>query len=633
MPLHNQSTIRLTMGQAIVKYLANQYSERDGIEQRFIPAMFGIFGHGNVAGLGQALQEDAGETLTFMQPHNEQSMVHTASGFAKANRRLRALACTSSVGPGATNMLTGAGTATINRLPVLLFPADYYTTRHQGPVLQQLQHPVSMDVSVNDAFRPLSRFFDRITRPEHLLTALPEAMRVMTNPADTGACTIAIPQDLQAHAYDYPAHFFKKMVWRIERRLPDPRRIAEVVELLKSAQRPFIMVGGGVIYSEAEAQLLQFAENFGIPVGETMAGKGAMDYNSAMAVGGAGVTGTASAGHLMTNADLVICIGTRLTDFSTGSHSAFQNPDVKFVGVNVGGFDAHRLGATPLLADARLALEALNEAATEAGITPNADYVADIAKEKAAWEETCATEAFVQHDGEIMNQIQVLHAINEQSQAGDTILTAAGGPPGDLHQLWNTANGSKVHLEFGNSCMGYEIPASLGARMAQGPEGEIYCYIGDGTYLMQPTEIVTALQEGLKVTVIVINNHGFQIIRRLQMARVGVSFGNEFRDRDEDANRLEGEYLPIDFVKNAESMGARGWRVTNLEELGQALTEARAVRDQVCVIECEVEKHRYGLPSDVWWDVAPAEVTDTPETQAAREEFETDRFNLQKFYY
>ena len=633
MPLHNQPTVRLTMAQAIVKYLTNQYSERDGVEQRFIPAMFGIFGHGNVAGLGQALQEDAGETMTFMQPHNEQSMVHTASGFAKANRRLRTLACTSSIGPGATNMLTGAATATINRLPVLLLPSDYYTTRHQGPVLQQLQHPVSMDVSVNDAFRPLSRFFDRITRPEHLLTALPEAMRVLTNPADTGACTVSIPQDLQAHAYDFPAHFFKKMVWRIERRPPEAQRVAEVIALLKSAKRPFIIVGGGVLYAEAEAQLKQFAELCGIPVGETMAGKGAMDYTSPLALGGSGVTGTASAGHLMAQADVVICIGTRLQDFSTGSHSAFQHPEVKFVGINVGGFDAHRLGAVPLIADAQVALTALTEAAQEANISPNAAYMAEVAKEKAAWAEKCASEGFVQHKGEIMNQIQVLHALNEQAQPGDTVVSAAGGPPGDLHQLWDTSNGRGAHIEFGFSCMGYEIPASMGVRMSQGSTGEVYCYIGDGTYLMQPTELVTAMQEGLKITVILINNHGFQIIRRLQMGRAGVSFGNEFRGRDDEVNRLEGDYLPIDFVKNVESMGGRGWRVTNLDEFNQALTEARAVKEQICLIECEVEKHRYGLDSAVWWDVAPAQVSEAPETQAAREEYETDRFNLQKFYY
>ncbi|MEM7035027.1 MAG: 3D-(3,5/4)-trihydroxycyclohexane-1,2-dione acylhydrolase (decyclizing) [Chloroflexota bacterium] len=633
MPLHNHPTIRLTMAQAIVKYLANQYSERDGVEHRFIPAMFGIFGHGNVAGLGQALQEDAGESMTFMQPHNEQSMVHTASGFAKANRRLRTLACTSSIGPGATNMLTGAGTATLNRLPVLLFPSDYYITRHQGPVLQELQHPISMDVSLNDAFRSMSRFFDRITRSEHLLTALPEAMRVLTNPADTGACTISIPQDLQAHAYEYPAHFFEKRIWRIERRPPEQQRVAEVIALLKEAKRPYIMAGGGVLYSEAEAALKAFAEAFGIPVGESMAGKGAIDYNSPMSLGGAGVTGVASAAHLMEKADLVICVGTRLTDFSTGSHSAYQNPDVKFVGINVAGFDAHRLGAVPFLADAKVGLETLLAAGQEAGITPNADYVAEVAQEKAAWDEKCRTEACVQHPGEIMNQIQVLNVVNEQTEPGETIVAAAGGAPGDLHQLWNTSNGRTCHLEFGNSCMGYEIPASLGVRMNQGPDGEVYCYVGDGTYLMQPTELVTAMQEGLKITVILINNHGFQIIRRLQMGRAGISFGNEFRGRDDDANRLEGDYLPIDFVKNAESMGARGWHVTTPDGLKKALAEAREVKEQVCLIECEVEKHRYGPDSEVWWDVAPAEVSKASDTQALREEYETERYDKQKFYY
>lgn len=633
MPLHKHPTVRLTMAQAVVRYLAHQYSEMDGVERRFIPGIFGIFGHGNVAGLGQALGEDGGATMTFLQGHNEQSMVHTASGFAKAHRRLRTLACTSSIGPGATNMLTGAATATVNRLPVLLLPADYYVTRHQGPVLQQLQHPVSLDVSVNDAFRPLSRFFDRITRPEHLLTALPEAMRVLTDPVDTGACTISLPQDLQTHAYEYPAHFFKKKVWRIERPLPSPDRIAEVVELLREAKRPFIVAGGGVIYSQAEAELLALAEALGIPVGETAAGKGAMDYASPMAVGGAGVTGTAAAGRLMAQADLVIHIGSRMSDFSTGSHSAFQNPEVKFVGINVGGRDGHRLGAVPVRADAKLALAALREVALAAGLAPDAAYSAEVAREKRAWQETCEREGFVQHEGEILNQIQVLHALNEQAQPGDSVVVASGGPPGDIHQLWDTSDGRPTYIEYGFSCMGWEIPASLGVRMAQGEEGEVYCYIGDGTYLMQPSDLVTAMKEGLKVTIVLINNHGYQIIRRLQMGRVGVSFGNEFRERDEAANRLEGDYLEIDYAAHARSMGARAWRISSLAELDVALQEARAVKDRVCLIECEVEKHRYGLDSAVWWDVEPAEVSATPETQAAREDYETDRYERQRFYY
>jgi 3D-(3,5/4)-trihydroxycyclohexane-1,2-dione acylhydrolase (decyclizing) len=357
----HRKTVRLTMAQALVKYLQVQYSDRDGQTRRLIPAIFGIFGHGNVAGLGQALQE-YGLDLPYHQTRNEQSMVHTASGFAKANLRLATLACASSIGPGATNMVTGAATATVNRLPVLLLPADYYATRHQGPVLQQLEHPVSADVSVNDCFRPISRFFDRISRPEQLLTALPEAMRVLTDPADTGAVTLALPQDVQAHGYDYPAHFFEERAWSIERRWPNPQRIATALAMIEAAERPMIIAGGGVLYADAKTELRTFAEKFGIPVGETMAGKGAMASDAALSLGGFGVTGTASAGKIMSQADLVICIGTRLTDFSTGSQSAFNHPDVKFITINVNGHDAYKQGAMPIVADAREALRALLQA-------------------------------------------------------------------------------------------------------------------------------------------------------------------------------------------------------------------------------------------------------------------------------
>ncbi len=632
-----QETIRLTMAQALVKYLSVQYSERDGQRRRLIPGIFGIFGHGNVAGLGEALSE-YGQALPYHQTRNEQSMVHIASGFAKATRRRATFACTSSIGPGATNMVTGAATATINRLPVLLLPSDYYATRHQGPVLQQLEHPVSADASVNDCFRPVSRFFDRISRPEQLLTALPEAMRVLTDPAETGAAVICLPQDIQAHAYDYPANFFKEKTWRIERRLPDPQRIQEVIALLRAAERPLIIAGGGVIYSDAEAELQELARTLGIPVGETMAGKGALGDEEAFSLGGLGVTGTGAAGRLVRQADLILAIGTRLTDFSTGSQSAFQHPNVKFVGINVNGHDAYKQGAVPVVADAREALRALLAAARELGlrdpslsIRPNPAYVEEIAVEKAEWQALLEREVFVQHPGEIFNQLHAIHVINEAAQPGDTIVAAAGGPPGDLHQLWDTTNQRHAHIEFGYSCMGYEIPASLGVRLAQ-PEGEVYVLVGDGTYLMNPTELVTALQEGLKVTVIVANNHGFQIIRRLQMGRVGVSFGNEFRARDGDRDRLEGEYLPLDFAKNAESMGARAWNVGTPEELQRALAAARA-ETRPCVIVVEVEKHRYGPGSEVWWDVAPAQVTNEPATQAARAAYEADRARLQHFYY
>ena len=350
--LDRQKVVRLTIAQALVKYLQVQYSERDGKRRRFIPALFGIFGHGNVAGLGQALVEN-GQDLPYYQPFNEQSMVHTAAGFAKANARLATLACASSIGPGATNMITGAAVATINRLPVLLLPSDYYVTRHQGPVLQQLEHPISADVSVNDSFRPVSRFFDRISRPEQLLTALPEAMRVLTDPAETGAVTLALPQDTQAHCYDYPAFFFEERVWRVERRVPDSRRIEEAVALLKQAKQPVIIAGGGVHYSEAWDELQMFSESFGIPVGETFGGKGAIRKASTLLLGGHGVTGTPAAGKIVSQADLVISVGTRLTDFTTGSQSVFNHPEVKFININVCGHDAYKQGALPITADAR----------------------------------------------------------------------------------------------------------------------------------------------------------------------------------------------------------------------------------------------------------------------------------------
>jgi 3D-(3,5/4)-trihydroxycyclohexane-1,2-dione acylhydrolase (decyclizing) len=627
---YDGKTIRLTMAQAVVKYLQAQYSERDGQSRRLIPAMYGIFGHGNVAGLGQALYE-YGQDLPYLQTRNEQSMVHTAIGFAKANYRLATLACTSSIGPGSTNMITGAATATVNRVPVLLFPSDYYATRYQGPVLQQLEHPVDADVSVNDAFRPVSRFFDRIQRPEQLLTALPEAMRVLTDPAETGAVTIAIPQDIQAHAYDYPTLLFEPRTWRVERRLPDPQRIDEAVRLLKAAKRPLIIAGGGVHYSEAWKELAAFAEKCGIPVGETFVGRGSIRNGSDLLLGGLGVTGTPAAGKIASEADLVIAIGTRLTDFTTGSHSAFNNPDVKFISINVNAHDAYKMGALPVVADAREALKALTKAATKAVITPKSGYLKEIASAKKAWDKQLTTEVYVSRPNEAMSQGELIGIINEEAKSGDTIITAAGGPPGDLHKLWDASGGRNISLEFGYSCMGYEIPAGVGQRMAQ-PKGEVYVYIGDGTYLMNPTELVTAMQEGLKITVVIADNHGFQIIRNLQMGRVGRSFGNEFRARDGQQNKLEGEYLNIDLAKNAESMGARAWHVTKPEEVRKALRDARK-ETRSCVIVVEVEKHRYLPGSGIWWDVAAAEVTEDPVTQELRRAYEEDRAKLQRFYY
>ncbi|MDE0184995.1 MAG: 3D-(3,5/4)-trihydroxycyclohexane-1,2-dione acylhydrolase (decyclizing) [Candidatus Poribacteria bacterium] len=622
-------TIRLTMAQALVKYLQVQYSERDGKTRRLIPSIFGIFGHGNVAGLGQALFE-YGQELPYRQPRNEQSMVHAALGYAKANNRLAALACTSSIGPGATNMVTGAATAVTNRLPVLLLPSDYYATRYQGPVLQQLEHPVSADVSVNDCFRPVSRFFDRITRPEQLLTALPEAMRVLTDPADTGPVTLSLPQDVQAHAYEYPAHFFERREWRVERRPPDSQRISEAVELLKASDRPMIIAGGGVHYSEAWNELQSFSDKFGVPVSETSAGKGAMRNASPLLLGGQGVNGTPAAAKISSQADLVISIGGRMMDFTTGSQSAFNNPDVKFININVGNHDAYKQGGVPITADAREALAALTKAADAAGIQPNAAYVQEITALNHEWREQLENEVAQETPGEAMSQGQLISVLNDAAQPGDTIIGAAGTPPGDLLKMWDATGGRSCHLEFGFSCMSYEIPAGLGVRMTQ-PDGEVYVFIGDGTYLMNPTELVTAMQENLKLTLVISENHGFQSIRSLQMLRAGRSFGNEFRSRDMERNRLEGAYMKIDFAQNAESFGAKSWHVTTPEGVRHALREARG-ESGTCVIVVDVEPHRYLPDAGVWWDIPAAESSGDPETQARRQQYE-EGLPLQRFHY
>ena len=626
----HQKTLRLTVAQAVVKYLQVQYSELDGLRQRLIPAAFGIYGHGQVAGLGQALFE-YGEDLPFYQTRNEQSMVHTAIAYAKANLRLSTLACSSSIGPGATNMITGAATALINRMPVLLLPADYYVGRHQGPVLQQLEHVISADMSVNDCFRPVSRRFDRISRPEQLLTALPEAMRVLVDPVEAGPATIALPQDVQMHAYDFPQSFFEERTWRFERRLPSPQRIAEAVELLEKSQRPLIIAGGGVLYSQARQELETFSNEFGIPVGETFAGRGAIQNDSPLLLSGLGVTGTPLAGKVAAEADLVICVGTRLIDFTTGSHSLFQDPNVRFMHINVSGHDAYKLGALPIVADAREGLLALTAAAKKAGLTANSNYVDAVSQARKDWDNQLQTDVYVQHPNELISQQQLIRIINDQAVEGDTIICAAGTPPGDLHQLWDATGGRHCHLEFGNSCMGYEIPAGLGVRMAN-PEGQVVVFIGDGTYILNPMELITAVQEGRKITLVLSENHGLQSIHRLQRGRTGRSFANEFRTRDPKANKLEGDFIEIDFAKNAESMGARAIKASTEDEIRAALLEARE-DTQTCVIVVETEKYRYQPGSDVWWDVEAAEVTNDPVTQELRAAYEEERGKLQRFYY
>lgn len=621
---------RLTLSQAIVKFLQAQYSEFDGEEQRFIQGIWGIFGHGNVSGLSQALVE-YGIDLPYHQPTNEQSMVHAATGFARSMRRKATMACTTSIGPGATNMITGAATATICRIPVLLLPSDYYATRYQGVVLQDIDHLSSEDMSVTDTFRVVSRFFDRVTRPEQILTSLPEAMRIMTNPSEAGAVTIALPQDVQGFAYDYPKRFFKKRVWQMERPTPHPDRIREAIDLLKAARKPFIIAGGGIHYSEAWAELTAFSERFGIPVGETHAGRGAIRNGSDLLMGGTGHLGTPAAGRAAEEADLVLCIGTRLHDFVTGSNSAFQNPDVKFVSINVNGRDAYKLGALPLTADAKLSLTALTEAGISAGVQPNAAWAEATKSQREAWEEVKRNDVFVQRPGEKVSQGQIIGILNEELKAGDTLVAAAGTIPSDLTKLFDVKDGQLLHIEFGNSCMGYDIPAAIGVRLA-GTQGEVIILMGDGNYQMHPMELVTAMQERTKITVVLNVNYGYQSIHGHQKALVGHSLGNEFKLRDTGSGLLDkGEFIEVDYVKNAESVGARAWFAKTEDDIRAALREARD-ESRPCVIVVPTEKYRFPPDSGVWWDVVGAEITNDSKTAKLVEEREAGRAK-QRFYY
>jgi 3D-(3,5/4)-trihydroxycyclohexane-1,2-dione acylhydrolase (decyclizing) len=578
-----EPTVRLTTAQALVRWLQAQYSERDGEVQRAVPAIFAIFGHGNLLGVGQAIRQE-GRELPLHRARNEQAMVHAAMGYAKASRRLATLACTASIGPGSTNMLTGAATATTNRLPVLLLPGDTFANRRQGPVLQQLEHPVEADVSVNDAFRPLSRFFDRIARPEQLLTALPQAMRVLLDPAETGAVTIALHQDVQGEAFDYPASFFERREWSVTRRTPAPRELQAAANALRAARRPLLIAGGGVRYSEAEEALRRFCEDLGVPVAETSAGKGSLTACDRL-VGGIGVNGTRAATELARDADVVVCVGTRMSDFTTGSHSLFGDPDVRFVGINVNAADACKLSATPVVADAREALDALR-AALAGWRAPAAGLGDAVARWRADVEADVAP-----RDGERMGQGEVLRALNEHVGAGDWVVAAAGWQPGDVLKLWDTPPGSFAHIEFAFSCMGHEIPAGLGIRLREGDGGEVVVVIGDGTYLMSPTELVTAVEERLKLTVVVLDNGGYQSINALAGES---SVRSDFR-------------TAVDYVANARSMGCKAVLAATADELRAALAAARA-GEATTVIVCPTESGRVLLSSGAFWDLGVPEV-------------------------
>jgi 3D-(3,5/4)-trihydroxycyclohexane-1,2-dione acylhydrolase (decyclizing) len=621
------STRRLTTAQALVTYLSVQHSERDGQRRRLIGGLFGIFGHGNVVGLGQALEE-VGDELRYYQGKNEQAMVHAALGYAKATRRTATLACAGSVGPGAMNMLTGAGTATANHLPVLLLPADVFMHRRQDPVLQQIEHPTERDLTANDCFRPVSRFFDRITRPEQLLTSLPEAMRVLTDPADTGAVTISLPQDVQGEAWDFPETFFEPRTWSIVRRPPADDELAAAVDAIRAAERPLIIAGGGVRYAEAESVLAHFSAELGVPVAETFAGKGC-GPDGELGVGAIGSTGTLAANRLAATADCIVCVGTRLQDFTTGSQSLFQHPDVRFVSLNVAAFDAHKLGAVPVVGDARMSLPRLLDALRSVDYASGDDYRSEIRAAQDAWSELLAAD-LGPHEGETISQAQVLQRLNERTGERDVIITAAGTPPADVHRMWDTSNGAECHIEFGFSCMGHELPASLGYRLARGESADgIFVVIGDGTYLMGNTELVTAVQEGLDITVILIENGGFQAIRSLQVGKTGVPFGNEFRTRDAGDDRLSGDFLDVDYAANARSLGCSTHTATTLEEFDSALAAARAEQGP-SVIVTKVEPYRLMSGTECFWDVGIAQTSGREQVRALSEQHqagqETQRF-------
>ncbi|MFE4663992.1 3D-(3,5/4)-trihydroxycyclohexane-1,2-dione acylhydrolase (decyclizing) [Streptomyces sp. NPDC056716] len=636
---HHSATTRLTVAQALLRFLTSQYTERDGVRRRLIGATWGIFGHGNVAGLGQALVEYA-DAMPFHQGRNEQAMVHAAVGYARQSNRLSTHAVTTSIGPGATNLVTGAALATINHLPVLLLPGDTFATRPADPVLQQLEVPYAGDLSVNDTLRPVSRYFDRVTRPEALIPAALQAMRVLTDPVDTGAVTLALPQDVQAEAYDWPEGFFAERVWTVRRPGADPTELAEAVTAIRAARRPLVIAGGGVHHSRAEAALAEFAETTGIPVAATQAGKGSLPYDHPQDVGGIGHTGTATADDLARAADLVIGVGTRYTDFTTASGTLFADDGVRFLNLNIAPYDGHKLAGLPLIADARSGLAELTEALLVHDHTVTDAYLTAYTADKARWERR-VTAAYTAPDPDAPpTQPQLLGALDALVDGSDILLNAAGSMPGDLHKLWRTRSFDQYHVEYGYSCMGYEIPAAIGVKLAA-PDRPVWALVGDGTYLMLPTEIVTAVQEGIAIKLILVQNHGYASIGGLSEETGGERFGTAYRHRAPDGT-FTGAPLPLDLATNAESLGMRVLRARTVRELRAALAEARDARTPTCVyVEtradvqtgADLETSVYAEtqtadtvsgapPAQAWWDVPVAETATRPSAIKARELYE-----------
>lgn len=622
---------RLTTAQAIVRFLANQYTARDGVQRAFFGGCFGIFGHGNVAGMGQALQQEQ-HLMRYYQTRNEQAMVHTAIAYARHNNRLRTLICTTSIGPGASNMITGAATATINRVPVLLLPGDIFARRNVAPVLQQVESPWSQEFSVNDAFKPVSRYWDRINRPEQIITSLPEALRVLTNPADTGAVTLCLPQDVQTEAFDFPDDLFAPRVWNIPRPRADRDALTHAIEWIRSAHRPMIVAGGGVIYSEATEALRLFCEQTGIPVAETMAGKGSLRYDHPQSLGAVGATGTSSANAIARDADLVIGIGTRYSDFTTASKTLWQNPGVRFININVADFDAQKHSALPLVGDARVTLEELTAALQGWHVASTLD--AEIAMLRGDWE-SIVSDLYALRMSPEMSQSEIIGAVNDEGDPEAVMVCAAGSLPGDLHKLWRTRHPKQYHLEYGNSCMGYEIAGGLGVKMAE-PEREVYVMVGDGSWLMLSNEVLTSIQEGYKLTIVLLDNDGYKSIGSLSRSLGQHGFGTRYLypeggvlpsdapQHGTNGTRDQGpRRLPLDLPANARSLGAHVLMASSHAELVSALEEARGLPSTV-VIYCRVDRY-VGVPGYGWWDVPVAEVSEMDSVRAAREEWEEGR--------
>ena len=619
------TTTRLTMSQALVKYLSRQHVARDGRQNPFFAGMWGIFGHGNVAGLGQALEQYA-DHFRYYQSRNEQAQVLASIAYAKHRNRLATFACASSIGPGATNMVTGAAVATVNRIPVLLLAGDIFAERIQAPVLQQVESEHTQDISVNDCFKPVSRYWDRIYRPEQLITALPEAMRVLTSPADTGAVTLALPQDVQAEAYDYPTAFFEERVWQIPRNRPDAAALTRAANWIRESSQPIIIAGGGLHYSDAYDALEAMVARAGIPVCETQAGKGALPYDNPLNLGAIGVTGTEGANILARECDLVIGIGTRYSDFTSASKTAFSNANVRFININVAEFDAYKHNALPLVGDARAALEELLPLLN--GWATAGDYQERARACNAAWDAEVHRIYNLEHEP-LLSQGEVIGTVNSLSAAGDTVLCAAGSMPGDLHKLWRTRNRKGYHLEYGYSTMGYEIAGGMGVKMAD-PEREVWVMVGDGSFLMMHTEIVTMVQEGVKVNIIVVDNHGFASIGGLSKSVGSDGFGTKYRYRT-GSGQLDGETLPIDFASNCESLGAHVIRAADRESLSAAIEEAKTISGRPVCIVTEVDRRQRVPGYESWWDVPVAEVAESQSVRDARQAYED--YKQRESYY